>query len=389
MPKAVLVCLSAVLAIGPLSSLARAADAAPGECLVYVGTYTGGGKSQGIYAYRLDLATGKCTPLGLAAEVKNPSFLAIHPSHEFLYSVSEISDLDGKPTGGVSAFAVDLSTGKLTKLNHQSSEGRGPCHVMVDRTGSTVMVANYGGGSIASYPIAADGRLAPAASAIQHEGKSVNPQRQEAPHAHSINVSPDNRFAVAADLGLDKLLVYRLDPATSKLVANDPPSASVKSGSGPRHFAFHPSGKTAYVINELACTVTVFDYDAKRGVLTERQTVSTLPEGEKVEPGYSTAEVQVHPSGRFVYGSNRGHDTITVFAVDPKDGTLRQIQNESTQGHTPRGFGIDPTGRFLLAGNQASDTVTVFRIDQKSGRLVPTGEKLDVGAPVCVKFILQ
>ncbi len=388
MPRCILVCLSALLATGPLASVAHSADANEGECLVYVGTYTGG-KSQGIYAYRLDLASGKCTPLGLAAEVKNPSFLAIHPSHKFLYAVSEISDLDGKPTGGVTAFAVDPSTGKLAKLNQQSSQGAGPCHVTVDRTGSTVLVANYGGGSIASLPIAADGRLGPAASAIQHEGKSVNPQRQESPHAHSINVSPDNRFAVAADLGMDKLLVYRLDPATSKLAPNDPPSASVKPGSGPRHFAFHPNGKTAYAINEMACTVSVLDYDAQRGVLTERQTVSTLPKGEKVEPGYSTAEVQVHPSGHFVYGSNRGHDTITVFAVDEKDGTLRQIQNESTQGKTPRGFGIDPTGRFLLAGNQASDTVTVFRIDQKTGRLKPTGQQLEVGAPVCVKFILE
>jgi 6-phosphogluconolactonase len=376
------------LAVGSVLPQAGAAEGAdpPKSLLVYVGTYTGGA-SQGIYAYRLDLESGKCTPLGLAAEVKNPSFLAIHPNKKFLYSVSEISDLDGKPTGGVTAFALDAKTGKLKKLNGQSSQGAGPCHLVVDKSGQTVLVANYGGGSIASLPIAADGSVGPAASAIQHEGKSVNPKRQESPHAHSINVDPANRFAVAADLGLDKVLVYRLDPSTSKLAANDPAFAPVAPGSGPRHFAFHPSGKFAYVINEILCTVTAFDYDPAQGKLTEIETVTTLPEGERLKPEYSTAEVQVHPSGRFVYGSNRGHHSITVFEVDPSTGKLRFVQNEPTQGETPRGFGIDPTGRYLLAGTQASDTITGVRIDPKTGRLAPTGEKLEVGTPVCVKFV--
>ena len=225
------------MSFAPLQSSALAET--PSELLVYVGTYSGP-KSEGIYACRLDLTTGKCTPLGLAAEVKNPSFLAVHPSQKYLYSVSEIADLDGKPTGGVSAFAIDRSTGKLAKLNHQSSEGRGPCHVTVDKTGQVAMVANYGGGSIASLPIGSDGKLASAASAIQHEGKSVNPQRQEGPHAHSINPSPDNGFAVAADLGLDKVLVYKLDASAGTLTPNDPPSTSAAPGDGPRHFAFPP-----------------------------------------------------------------------------------------------------------------------------------------------------
>jgi 6-phosphogluconolactonase len=359
-----------------------------GTCLAYVGTYSGA-KSQGIYVYRLDLANGKCTPLGLAAEVKNPSFLAVHPNGKFLYSVSEIDDFDGKPTGGVSGFSIDRHSGKLTAINQESSRGAGPCHLVVDRTGQSVLVANYGGGSVAALPIASDGKLSPAASSIQHAGSSVNPARQEGPHAHSINVSPDNRFAMAADLGLDKVLVYRFDPATSKLTANDPPAASVKPGSGPRHFAFHPGGKFAYVINEILCTVTAFAYDAQRGQLTELQTVSTLPDGESLKPEYSTAEVQVHPTGKFVYGSNRGHDSIAVFAVDPTKGTLRPIENVSTQGKTPRGFGIDPSGRFLLAGNQGSDTVTVFRIDDATGRLTATGEKLEVGSPVCVKYLVD
>ncbi len=386
-PKRFLFLGALLTAMTSLSSASPAQAESPSELLVYVGTYSGP-KSEGIYAYRLDLKTGKCTPLGLAAKVKNPSFLAVHPTQEFLYSVSEIEDRNGKPTGGVSAFSIDRTSGKLAKLNDQSSEGRGPCHVTVDKTGKVALVANYGGGSVASLPIGADGKLAPAASAIQHEGKSANPERQEGPHAHSINPSLDNRFAVAADLGLDKVLVYKLDPASGTLAANDPPSTSVKPGAGPRHFAFHPSGKYAYVINEIDCTVTAFAYDAEKGVLTELQTLSTLPEGEKVEPGYSTAEVQVHPSGKFVYGSNRGHDTITVFAVDKANGKLRQVQNVAIDGKVPRGFGIDPTGKFLLAGGQASDTITVFRIDPQSGKLASTGQKLEVGSPVCVKFVL-
>ena len=391
MMRTTLVRLGFIAAVlGGFNLQARAEDSTKtqaGTCLVYVGTYTGE-KSKGIYAYRLDLASGKCTPLGLAAEVKSPSFLAVHPNRKFLYSVNEISDFEGKPTGGVSAFAIDAATGKLALINQQSSRGAGPCHLVVDRSGQTVLVANYGGGSVAALPIEPDGSLRPAASFIQHTGSSVNSSRQEAPHAHSFNVDPGNRFAVAADLGLDKVLVYKLDPATSKLVANDPPATSVKPGSGPRHFAFHPSGKSAYVINEILCTATAFAYDAERGRLTERQTISTLPDGVAVKPEYSTAEIQVHPSGKFVYGSNRGHDSIAVFAVDEGQGTLRYVENQSTQGKTPRGFGIDPTGRYLLAGNQDSHTVVIFRIDPRTGRLTATGQKLEVGSPVCVKFVM-
>ena len=376
--------------LGHSTKPVRADDASKtlaGTCLVFVGTYTGP-KSQGIHAYRLDLASGQCTPLGLAAAVKSPSFLAVHPNRKFLYSVNEIDDFEKKPAGGVSAFAVDKETGKLQFLNHQSSQGAGPCHLVVDKSGRTVLVANYGGGSVAALPIGPDGKLSPATSFIQHVGSSANPARQKEPHAHSINVDLGNRFAVAADLGLDKVLVYRLDPAASKLAANDPPSTTVKPGSGPRHFAFHTSGKFAYVINEILCTVTAFAYDGQRGQLTERQTISTLPAGVDLKPEYSTAEVQVHPSGKFVYGSNRGHDSITVFAVDQADGTLRPIENKSTGGKTPRGFGIDPTGHFLLAGNQDSHTITVFRIDQEIGKLTATGKPLEVGSPVCVKFVM-
>ncbi len=383
-------CLCATV-LGSVTAAARAGDAAASDktnCLVYVGTYTGP-KSQGIYQFQLDLAGGKCTSPVLAAEVKNPSFLAIHPTTKYLYAVSEISDPAKGRTGGVSAFTLDRATGKLTALNAQSSGGAGPCHLVVDPSGRSVLVANYGGGSVAALPIDADGTLRPAAAKIQHTGSSVNPSRQKEPHAHSINVDPTDRFAIAADLGLDKLLVYRFDPASSSLSANDPPSAAVPPGSGPRHFAFHPDGKFAYAINEILCTLTAFAYDGQRGVLTALETVTTLPAGETLKPEYSTAEVQVHPSGKFVYGSNRGHDSISVFAVDPQRGKLTPVQNQPTLGKTPRGFGIDPTGQFLLAGNQDSHTITVFRIDAQTGRLSPTGQQVEVGTPVCVKFVLR
>jgi 6-phosphogluconolactonase len=363
-------------------------DAAKGKCLAYIGTYTGE-KSKGVYACEFDLASGKAGEPKLVAEVKSPSFLAVHPNKKFLYSVNEIDDFNGKPTGGVSAFGIDRASGKLSLLNQQPSGGGGPCHLVVDHSGRTVLVANYGGGSVAALPIGADGKLAPAATVIQHQGHSVDKSRQEAPHAHSINVDQANKYAVAADLGLDKLLVYKFDAATSKLTPNDPPAALLKPGSGPRHFAFHPNGKFAYCINEMVCTATAFSYDAARGVLTELQTISTLPSSDPFKSGYSTAEIQVHPSGKFVYGSNRGHDTIVVYAVDEGKGTLKYVENRSTGGKTPRGFGIDPTGRWLLAGNQDSHTVKIFRIDPASGKLTPTGQTLEVGMPVCVKFVMD
>jgi 6-phosphogluconolactonase len=257
----------------------------------------------------------------------------------------------------------------------------------VDRAGKNVLVANYGGGSIASLPVQADGSLGAASAFIQHQGSSVNRQRQDAPHAHGIYLDAANRFAFVPDLGLDKVMVYKFDPAKGTLVANDPPSASVKPGSGPRHFALHPAGRHAYVINEMACTVTAFAYDPKRGGLKEIHTVSSLPEGETVKPNYSTAEVEVHPSGKFLYGSNRGHDTLVVYAIDAKTGKLTPVEHHSTQGRVPRNFGIDPTGAYLLAANQSSDNLAVFRIDSRTGRLTPTGQSIEVGAPVCVQFV--
>lgn len=350
----------------------------------YFGTYTGPA-SKGIYLGEFDVDTGDLKLVGLAAELDNPTFLAIHPSGKYLYAAGEIGNFNGKKAGAVSAFVIDPKTGKLTLLNQQSSEGQGPCHVVVDKTGKCALVANYGGGSVASLPIGEDGKLAEAASAIQHEGSSVDPRRQEKPHAHSINVSPDNRLAFAADLGIDKIMIYKLDPATAKLTPHDPPFATTPPGGGPRHFAFHPSGKFAYVCNEMKSSITSFAYDADKGTLTQQETLSTLPAGYD-KPGNSTAEVQVHPSGKFVYVSNRGHDSIAIFAI-AEDGKLTSVGQQPIGGKTPRNFCIDPTGKFIIACGQGSGSVHVLKINQETGELQPTGAQIEVGNPVCVKFL--
>ncbi|MGQ9575358.1 MAG: lactonase family protein [Thermoguttaceae bacterium] len=356
-----------------------------GTARVYIGTYTRK-QSRGIYLCQLDLATGKIGSAGLAAEVANPSFLAIHPTRRFLYAVGELERFGGRNQGAVSAFSIDAATGKLTLLNQQSSRGAGPCHLTVDRTGRWVLVANYGGGSVACLPIREDGRLGEATAFVQHQGSSVNPKRQQGPHAHCVNLDPANRFALVADLGLDKVLIYRFDASKGQLTPHDPAFASVRAGAGPRHFAFHPSGQYAYVINELQSTVTAFAYDAQRGSLQQLQSVSTLP--PQFQGANTTAELQVHPSGRFLYGSNRGHDSIAAFAIEPATGILRFVAWEPTQGKTPRNFGIDPTGTYLLAANQDTDSIVVFRIDPESGKLRPAGHSAKVPTPVCVQIVL-
>jgi 6-phosphogluconolactonase len=384
LPASVLATLFCVLAISAWAQGGRSSQG--GESLVYFGTYTGP-NSKGIYVSHLNLSSGTLTPPELAAETKSPSFLAIRPQGDFLYAVNEVDQFEGKPAGSVTGFAINRETGKLTLLNQQPSGGPGPAHLAVDRTGANVLVANYGGGSVEVLPIEGTGRLKSATAFVQHTGSSVNPQRQKGPHAHYINVDPSDRFAYVADLGLDKVLIYRFDSAKGTLAPNDPPSASVKPGAGPRHLAMDAKGRFAYLINEIDCTITAFSRDAQTGGLKDFQTVSTLPEGQAVAAGYSTAEVLVHPSGKFLYGSNRGHDTIVVFAIDEKSGRLTYVQHQPTQGKTPRGFGIDPSGGYLLVGNQQSDSVVVFRIDQQTGRLTPTGSTVKVGAPVSVEFV--
>lgn len=357
-------------------------QAAPKQLLVYIGTYTKT-EEQGIHWLKLEMATGKLTAVGKLAGQKNPSFLAIHPNKKFLYAVNEIGNYKGEKAGGVSAYSIDPKTGALTFLNQQSSKGGAPCHLVVDATGRNVLVANYTGGSVASLPISRKGRLRKASSFIQHKGSSVLKPRQAAPHGHSINVSPGNKFAVAADLGLDKVLVYGFNAKGGKLTPVG--FTKVAPGAGPRHFAFHPNGKFAYVVNEITLTVTAFGWDEAKGKLSELQTITTLP----VErgKGMSTAEVQVHPSGKFLYGSNRGHNTIAVFSIDGKTGKLKAIQHQSTLGKTPRNFGIDPTGKFLIAANQSSGDVFTFHINQDTGELKPTSHSVKVPMPVCVKFL--
>jgi len=358
----------------------------PKNTLVYIGTYTNT-KSKGIYVSRLDLDKGTLSAPVLAAESSNPSFLAVHPTRDWLYAVNEIGNYEGKPSGSVSAFSVNRESGALTAINKQPSVGGGPAHLIVDHGGRNVLVANYGGGSVAVLPINTDGGLKAASAFVQHTGSSVNPDRQKEPHAHSVNVDASDRFAYVADLGLDKIMIYRLDAAKGTLVAADPAFAATAPGAGPRHFALHPKQGFAYVINEMQNSVTAYTRDAKTGALTMLQTVSTLPPDVKAQPNFSTAEVLVHPSGRFLYGSNRGHDSISLFTIDQSSGRLTFVETVPTGGSTPRGFGIDPTGAYLIAGNQRSDSVVVFRIDAGSGKLTATGSRLDIGAPVSVKFV--
>jgi len=354
--------------------------------LLYVGTYTEeGSKSKGIYAYRYDAASQEITSLGLAAETKNPSWIAIHPNGRFLYAVNELSNFKGPNSGGVSAFSIDRATGKLTFLNEVQSKGADPCYMTVDKTGKFVLVANYSSGNIAAFPISSDGKLGEASAFVQHTGHGSNPKRQEGPHAHSIDLSPDNRFAFVDDLGLDQLLVYKFDASKGTLTANDPPFAKLPPGAGPRHFALHPTGQFAYVLSEMHSTVTTFSADLKTGTFTPVQDTSALPPDFKGQN--DDAEIAMHPSGKFLYASNRGHDSITAFAIDSAKGTVTPVEYMSTQGKEPRSFEIDPTGKLLFAANQHSDNIVIFRIDEKIGKLTPTGKVLDVPTPVCVKFM--
>jgi len=348
---------------------------------VYFGTYTRGeNSSKGIYRSVLNLETGELSEPSLAAKAVNPSFLEIHPTGRFLYAVSEAGE-----AGSVSAYAIEADTGNLKLLNTQPSGGAGPCHVSIDHKGKNLLVANYGSGSASVIPIRSDGRLGNPTGFVQHTGSGVNPRRQKGPHAHSINVSPDNRFAFVADLGIDKIMIYKLDVGKGTIVANNPPFVKVKPGAGPRHFDFQPNGKYAYVINELGCTVTTFAYDSVSGALKEIQTITTLP--KDFNGSNTCAEVCVHPGGKFVYGSNRGHDSIVVYRVDLTDGTLTYVEHETGNIKTPRNFNIDPTGKFCLVANQGGDSVIVFRVNNKSGALEPTSHKVSIAKPVCVRFL--
>jgi 6-phosphogluconolactonase len=341
------------------ATAAGAAGAAgdAGKMLVYIGG-AGGKQGGAIYRCRIDLASGALSEPELTVEAIGPTFQVIHPSGKFLYSVNEGGKFNGAPGGGVSAYAIAPGTGALTPLNAENTGGAWPCFVTVDKAGNHLLGANYGGGSVFAFALGADGKIGQRTALVQHEGKGPDPKRQEAPHAHSINLDPAGRFALACDLGLDKVLVYRFDAEKGTLSANDPPSAAASApGAGPRHLAFHPSGKWAYVINEMG-----------KGVSW-------------------CAEVQVHPSGKFVYGSNRGHDSIVMFSVDAQTGKLTVLGQEPTQGKHPRNFRIDPTGTYLLVANRDTSNVVVFRIDAATGLLKATGHVVKVPGPNCVKFL--
>jgi 6-phosphogluconolactonase len=359
--------------------------------LVFVGTYTNKTASKGIYAYRFDPGIGKLTSLGLAAESEDPSFLAVHPSGKYLYAVNEVDHFGAQKSGAVSAFSIDPRNGKLTLLNQVATQGAGPCHISLDKSGKYAFVANYDGGSIAVFPIGEDGSLASAAAFVQHSGSSVDKERQQGPHAHWIGTSPDNRFALVADLGLDEILLYHFNAAKGALTPGNPPDVKVTPGAGPRHLAFHPNGKFAYVLSEMESSVTAFAYKASNGSLSPLQTISTFSILRKDQSGpKEAAEIAVHPNGRFLYASNRaGIDTISTFSIDPAKGTLKLRDEYPTMGKTPRNFAIDPTGKFLLAANQESNTIVIFRIDSTTGALTPTGEIAEAPAPVCITFVAE
>ncbi|HEY2762155.1 MAG TPA: lactonase family protein [Pirellulales bacterium] len=358
--------------------------------LAYVGTYTGA-QSRGIYLYRLqtqnlDVSQNvTLAPLGLAVETSSPSFLEIDSGRRLLFAVNEIGDFQGKKSGAVSAFSIDPTTGKLKLINQRATMGPGPCDLVLDRTGKNLLVANYDGGSVAVLPVAADGTLGEASDFVQHEGKSINADRQQGPHVHCVTLDAANRFAFVCDLGCDKVFIYHFDAEHGKLSPNDPAFAPLKAGAGPRHMVFRSDGKFAYVINELDSTITAFRYDAQHGGLMEVQTISTLP--YYYQGTNTAAEIEIHPSGKWLYASNRGHNCVVLYSINSDNGKLNYIEEIRSEGKTPRHFEIDPSGKYLTIANQDSGTLLVCRIESDSGRLKPSGVAAEGPTPVCVKFL--
>lgn len=353
------------------------------SCLVYVGTYTNGA-SDGIYICRLDKSTGQLCQIDVVGNVDNPSYLAIDVERHRLFAVNELSRIGERPGGGVTAFAIEPASGELSLINQQYSHGGAPCYLTIDKSGRYLFVANYSGGNIAVLPLDEDGALGEQTNIISHSGNSLHPERQEGPHPHSIVLDPANNYAFVPDLGLDRIMQYRFNRDNGRLYPNQRPWIEVKPGSGPRHMVFHPNNRSAFVINELSSTITTYTYDPANGTLETCQTISTLPEG------YSgtniAADLHLTPNGKFLLGSNRGHDSIALFAVDQETGWLGQIDCLPTQGQTPRGFAIDPSGTILLTANQNSHNIVTFWIDDEAGAIVPTGHKLPIPSPVCLKL---
>ncbi|HKW32751.1 MAG TPA: lactonase family protein [Candidatus Acidoferrum sp.] len=363
----------------------EAKTAAAKRYLVYVGTYTTKTASKGVYSFRYDSSSGKLTPIGFAAETQDPSWVAIHPSGKFLYAVNEA----GK-NSMVSAFSLDAKSGKLTQLNQLPALGEDPCYLSFDRTGKYVFVANYTSGNVVVFPIEADGKLGSATANVRDEGRlGPNKERQEGPHAHWIEASAGNRYAYVSDLGLDTVLIYKFEAASGKLgnPGSNPVdafSATLAPGSGPRHVAFSRSGNFMYVLGELQSTVTVFANEAREKYRAV-QTISALPTG--FSGRNDAAEITIHPSGKFLYTSNRGHESLALFRIEPATGKLTRAGDYSVEGKEPRHFAIDPPGNFLLAEDQLSDKIVTFRINQKTGALTPTGDSVEVPSPVCIAFM--
>ena len=353
------------------------------KTIVYVGTNTRGNDSKGIYICDLDMSTGELELLEHGPQVESPSFLAVHPNKQLLYACNSVGG-PGEP-GALSAFAIDPGSGGLALLNQESSVGQGPCHVSVDHQGKVAMATNYSGGSVCMLPILADGRLGPATSFHQYQGSSVHPRRQTQPHAHSIWPDPSNGYALACDLGTDKVMIYAMDLAQGKLVPARTPYARIQPGAGPRHLDFHPNGRWVYVVNEVASSVTLFDWDADKGVLGE---VAHVPAAPEDAPGSNTAaDIHVTPDGRFLYASNRDHNSLAMFSIDQETGELTLLGYEPTQGDHPRNFGIDPTGTWLFCANMRTDNIVTYRIDSGTGKLATTGFQLQVPSPCCIKFL--
>jgi len=357
-----------------------------GKLFVYVGGYTTG-KTKGIFIYSMNRSTGQLTPEGVGPDVESPSFLALHPNHQYLYAVNETDTFNGKPGGGVSSYKIDPETGALTLINEQTSGGTGPCHIVVDAAGKNVLVANYGGGSVEVLPIHPDGSLGEPTCFVQHTGKGVDPARQEGPHAHSTTVDPTGKFALVCDLGTDKIVVYKYDSAAGTIDATGVEPGVVAPGSGPRHFVFTQDNKHAFVINEMKSTITGFNYDGSNGSLKEFQTISTLP--ADYTGSTTCAEIAISSDGKFLYGSNRGHDSIAIYSIAKGDYKLTLIGIQPTGGKTPRNFAMDPSGKFLVAANQNSNNLVVFKRDKGSGKLTQTGQPLEAPAPVTIVFLPQ
>jgi 6-phosphogluconolactonase len=366
----------AVIAASALQPAVHARD-----FLVYFGTYTNA-LSQGIYVSRLDPATGNLSTPELAAETPSPCFLAVSPNARYLYAANSVPSFNGEKAGEISAFAIDRGTGHLSPINQKSSGGPGPCHVSTDASGNLLFAANYAGGSVISFKLDANGGIGADGPLIQHQGSSINASRQSSPHGHFIHVDPSNRYVLACDLGLDKIMIYKINAGSGALEKHS--FATVPPGSGPRHLAFSADGKFAYVVNEMGCTVSVFAWQPEAGHLEPVESVSTLPSGVAVQPAFTAAEIVA--SGDRLYVTVRGHDSVSVFNRSGATGRLQLTQNIACGGKVPRGLGIDPTGRWLIVGNQKTDNAVEFSIDPDTGKLAPTGRELKMGSPVDVEF---